>query len=92
MADQQRKLIRRSAEERIAEIDKKIAGHEKALATLRAKKEAILNPKPRPSKSARMKAISTIAKETGMSEEEVIKKLGIGSEDGESTESEGETE
>lgn len=90
MADEKRKLVRRPAEERIAEIDKKIAGHEKAIKTLRSKKEAILNPKPRPSKSARMKAISTIAKETGMSEEEVIKKLGITSEGEKAAEAETE--
>ena len=77
MAETKRKLVRRPPEERIAEIDKKIATYQENIKKLTAKKEAILNPKHRPSKSAKMKAISAIAKETGMSEEEVIKKLGI---------------
>lgn len=80
MAEEKKKLVRRPADERVAEIDKKIANHKNAIKNLEAKKEAILNPKPRPSKSAKMKAITTLAKETGMSEEELIKKLGIDSE------------
>lgn len=75
MAENIKKRIRRSAEERVAEIDASIASHENTIAKLKAKKEAILNPKPRPSKSAKMKMISAIAKEAGLSEEEVIKRL-----------------
>lgn len=83
MADEKKKLVRRSAEERIAEIDKKIANHENAIKNLKAKKESILNPRVRPSKSAKMKAITTLAKETGMSEAELIEKLGLPSESAE---------
>ena len=39
--------VMRSKEERIAELDKKIAFHKEKAAMLEAKKEAILNPKPR---------------------------------------------
>lgn len=69
--------VRRSAEERIAEIDKKIAAHEANIATLKKKKEAILNPKPRRSKAAGMKALITKAKESGMTNEQIAEKLGI---------------
>lgn len=69
--------IRRSAEERIAEIDKKIAAHKASIAVLEEKKKAILNPKPRITKAAKMKAIIEGAKKSGMSPEEIAEKLGI---------------
>lgn len=69
--------IRRSAEERIAEIDKKIAAHKANIAVLEEKKKAILNPKPRITKAAKMKAIIEGAKKSGMSPEEIAEKLGI---------------
>lgn len=76
-AEAKRKLNRRPAEERIAEIDKKIAGHKSAIAKLEAKKNTILNPKPRASKAAGLKALISKAKEAGMSNEEIAEKLGI---------------
>ena len=68
--NKQRKLVRRPAEERIAEIDKKIAGHKDAIQKLEAKKNAILNSK---------------AKVAGMSNEEIAQKLGISLDEPEST-------
>lgn len=76
MADRKRP-IRRSTEERIAEIDAKIASHEKSIESLKAKKEAILNPKPRISKSTQIKNVISKAKESGMSIEEISERLGI---------------
>jgi hypothetical protein len=76
-ASTKRKLVRRSAEERVAEIDAKIATHQEAIEKLQAKKEEILNPKPRLSKAAKMKAILNVAKESGMTPEEIAEKLGI---------------
>ncbi len=73
----QRKLVRRPAEERIAEIDKKIAAHKDSIQKLEAKKHAILNPKPRASKAAGMKALISKAKEAGLTNEEIAEKLGI---------------
>lgn len=78
---ERKKPVRRSVDERIAEIDAKIAAHEKNIETLKAKKEAILNPKPRASKSAKMKAIASLAKETGRSEEDLLKALGLSSDE-----------
>ena len=43
---EKRKLIRRPAEERIAEIDTKINAHKEAIKKLEQKKESIQNPKP----------------------------------------------
>lgn len=76
-AETKRKLNRRPAEERIAEIDKKIAGHKEAIKKLEAKKHTILNPKPRASKAAGLKALISKAKEAGMTNEEIAEKLGI---------------
>ena len=73
--------VRRSSEERIAEIDKKIAAHEANIATLKQKKESILNPKPRRSKAAGMKALIAKAKESGLTNEEIAEKHGIKLED-----------
>lgn len=42
-----KKRIRRSAEERIAEIDKKIQYHKDIIEKLAARKEALLNPPKR---------------------------------------------
>ena len=76
-AETKRKLNRRPAEERIAEIDKKIVGHKEAIKKLEAKKHTILNPKPRASKAAGLKALISKAKEAGMTNEEIAEKLGI---------------
>lgn len=76
-SETKRKLNRRPAEERIAEIDKKIAGHKEAIKKLEAKKHTILNPKPRASKAAGLKALISKAKEAGMTNEEIAEKLGI---------------
>lgn len=85
-AETKRKLNRRPAEERIAEIDKKIAGHKEAIKKLEAKKHTILNPKPRASKVAGLKALISKAKEAGMTNEEIAEKLGISLNDDANTE------
>ena len=85
-AETKRKLNRRPAEERIAEIDKKIAGHKEAIKKLEAKKHTILNPKPRASKAAGLKALISKAKEAGVTNEEIAEKLGISLNDDANTE------
>lgn len=85
-AETKRKLNRRPAEERIAEIDKKIAGHKEAIKKLEAKKHTILNPKQRASKAAGLKALISKAKEAGMTNEEIAEKLGISLNDDANTE------
>ena len=85
-AETKRKLNRRPAEERIAEIDKKIAGHKEAIKKLEAKKHTILNPKPRASKAAGLKALISKDKEAGMTNEEIAEKLGISLNDDANTE------
>ncbi len=72
-----RKFNHRPTEERIIEIDEKIARHKDAIAKLETKKHEILNPKRRASKAASLKAIISKAKEAGMSNEEIAEKLGI---------------
>lgn len=74
---ERKKSVRRSSEERIAEIDAKISTHKATIAKLEAKKESILHPKARISKSAQMKALLNKAKENGMTNEEIAEKLGI---------------
>lgn len=67
----------RTKEERAAEIDKKIEFHESKIATLKAKKEEILNPKPKKRKPRSVAAVIAKAKEAGMNPEEIAQKLGI---------------
>lgn len=85
MADtEKRKIVRRSAEERVAEIDAKIstckatiAKQEEKIAALEVKKQAILNPVPRVSKAGQLKELLNKAKASGMTNEEIAEKLGI---------------
>ena len=74
---ERKKPVRRSTEERIADIDAKIASHEKSIENLKAKKDAILNPKPRISKATQIKNIVAKAKDSGMSVEVISERLGI---------------
>ena len=81
--------IRRTKEQIVADLDKKIADHNDAIkqieetvapkiAKLEAKKEAALNPAPRTyTRKKGMKSVMDKAKELGMSPEEVAEKLGI---------------
>lgn len=85
MADtEKRKIVRRSAEERVAEIDSKIAickatiaKQEEKIVALEAKKQSILNPVPRVSKAGQLKELLNKVKESGMTNEEIAAKLGI---------------
>ncbi|HIS68774.1 MAG TPA: hypothetical protein IAA58_05340 [Candidatus Gallacutalibacter stercoravium] len=66
----------RTAEERIAEIEKKIDYHQNAIAKLEKKKEFILAPKKRRGRVG-LASVIKAAKENGMSVQEVAEKLGI---------------
>ena len=77
MSEPEKKRIRRSAEARVAEIDEKIAAHKDAIKKLEQRKNEILNPKPRLSKSQKVKIVIDKAKDSGMSVEEIAEKLGI---------------
>ena len=70
-ATEKRKLVRRPAEERVAEIDTKIKAHKDAIQKLEQKKAAILNPKPRVSKAAKTKMLITKAREAGLTDDEI---------------------
>jgi uncharacterized coiled-coil protein SlyX len=61
----------RSKEERIAELDKKIAYHQEKIDALEEKKKALITPKMTAAQ------IINAAKEKGMTTEQIMKKLGI---------------
>ena len=61
----------RSKEERIAELDKKIAYHQEKIDALEEKKRALITPKMTATQ------IINAAKEKGMTTEQIMKKLGI---------------
>lgn len=68
--------IHRTKDERVAELDQKIAYHKQCIKAIEQKKSAILNPKKkRTSKS--LNAILTKAKAAGLTNEEIAEKLGI---------------
>ena len=71
---------RRTKEERIAEIDLKIEAHKKNIVALEAKKEAILNPKPRKNPLS-INTVLKKAKEKGYTAKDIAKKLDIDIED-----------
>jgi hypothetical protein len=68
--------VRRSKEERIAEIDAKLQIHKRHITALEAKKNMILNPPARKVRTS-VKSIIDKAKESGMTPEEIAKKLGL---------------
>jgi len=66
----------RSKEERIAILDSKIAAHKANIEILESKKTLIMYPKTRKRKTT-LKSLIAIAKEKGLTEEDIAKKLGI---------------
>ena len=50
--EEKKRMVRRSADERIAELDKKIAYHHKSIQTLEKKKKATLNGAKKPAYSS----------------------------------------
>ncbi len=69
----------RTKEERAADLDAKIEYHKKAIASLEAKKEAILSSKVRKGRLG-MSSVIRLAKEKGLTPEEMLKKLGLDAE------------
>lgn len=71
--------VRRSVEERIAEIDQKIAAHEANIAALKKRKDAILNPKPRKrlTKKAKVEMILKNALKQGLNPDDIARMLNV---------------
>ncbi len=71
--------IRRSAEERLAEIEEKIAYHKTHIEALNARKETLLHPQKRRrvSKKEQIAEIIKMANESGLSLPEIMEKLGL---------------
>ena len=70
------KRTRRTKEEIVSDIEKKISYHKEKIAYLEAKKERVLNPTPR-KKSLTFKKVLDYAKSEGLTVEDVAEKLGI---------------
>lgn len=75
MAEKKIRKANRTKEQIIKEFDDKIAYHEKCIESLKAKKEEVLNPKVSPKQQ--LKAVLAKAEESGLSPEDIAKKLGI---------------
>ena len=75
MAEKKTRKANRTKEQIIKEFDDKIAYHEKCIESLKAKKEEVLNPKVSPKQQ--LKAVLAKAEESGLSPEDIAKKLGI---------------
>lgn len=71
----EQKYKRRTKDEIIADIDLKIANYEKRITSLKAKKDELLNPKT--NNKAQLKAVLEKASESGITAEQMAKKLGI---------------
>lgn len=70
------KRTRRTREEIVSDIDKKISYHKEKIVSLELKKENVLNPKTR-KKSLTVKRVLEIAKSEGMTPEDIAEKLGL---------------
>ena len=77
MPDNQKPRKRRTPDEIVAEIDRKIKSHHDAIKNLEAKKESVLAQKKRAATADQMKAIINAANNAGMSMEEIAEKLGV---------------
>ena len=75
MAEKKTRKANRTKEQIIKEFDDKIAYHEKCIESLKAKKEEVLTPKVSPKQQ--LKAVLAKAEESGLSPEDIAKKLGI---------------
>lgn len=71
MSEKRTRTIR-PVEERIAEIDKKIAAHQAAIDQLQKKRETALNPKRGGNKKIGVATLKTIMKENGLTCEDVV--------------------
>lgn len=69
------KRVRRTKEQLVADVDKKISYHKDQIAKLEEKKVQIMTVKPR-KKSLSAKGILDFAKQNGMSLEDIADKLG----------------
>lgn len=76
MADE-KKRVRRSAEERAAEIDAKIQKHKEAIKLLEEKKAELFRPRKRRTEAEITKELMTKAKKAGLSTREIAEKLGL---------------
>ena len=75
MTDTKNRKPNRTKEQIISEFDSKIAYHEKCIASLKVKKEEVLNPPFTPKQQ--LKSIMAKAEEQGITPEQIAKKLGI---------------
>lgn len=73
-----KKRVRRSVEERAAELDQKIAAYKEKIKELEEKKAELFRPKKRRRTDAEIsKELITKAKKAGMSSKEIAEKLGL---------------
>lgn len=76
MADEKRR-VRRSVEERAADLDAKIQKHKEAIKLLEEKKAELFRPRKRRTDAEITKEILTKAKKAGLSSREIAEKLGV---------------
>ena len=76
----EKKRTRRTKEEIVADIDKKIQHHKDCIVALEEKKVRVLSPKPR-KKALSMKQILDYSKSQGMTLEDVAKLVGFNYEE-----------
>ena len=79
IADLQKKIEDENEKQKkyIADSKKKIKGFQDKIKKIEAKKNAVLNPKPRGKKKDEFKAIIDAAKKNGMTAEQIAEKLGV---------------
>ena len=76
--EESKKRVRRSVEERAAELGKKILAHREAIKALEEKKADLFRPKKRRRTEAEIsKELISKAKKAGMSSKEIAEKLGL---------------
>lgn len=74
---EKKKRVRRSANERAAEIDAKIQKHKDAIKMLEEKKADLFRPKKRRTEAEITSEILKKAKKSGLSAKDIAEKLGV---------------
>lgn len=72
-----KKRVRRSANERAAELDAKIQKHKEAIKLLEEKKADLFRPKKRRTEAEITSEILKKAKKSGMTAKDIAEKLGV---------------
>lgn len=76
-SEEKKRQPHRTVDERVIEIDAKIAAHKSNIITLERRKKLLLTPKKSREKKPSMSVVIAEMKKAGLTPDEIVKKLGL---------------